>query len=88
MVIPSLCIDPQVCLFFFSLFCGDEDRVRVSKPPIKKKKTPKQNKHCRCSQVVSCLCAKPSVRTGTRTASHAADGSNPSPVQHRSGGNE
>lgn len=37
---------------------------------------------------VGCLCAKVSVRSGTRTAPYAADGSNPGPVQHRSGGDE
>lgn len=36
----------------------------------------------------SVLCAKVSVRSGTRTVPYASDGSNPSAVQHRFGGNE
>ena len=76
------------CGFFNFLFnplsfCGHEEGVCVSKQTDAKKKKKKTLFRCFWR-----LCAKVSVRSGARTVPYASDGSNPSPVQHRSGGNE
>ena len=80
-------LQPSGVVFFFLFnplsFCGHEEGVCVSKQTDAKKKKKKPS-----SGVFWRLCAKVSVRSGARTVPYASDGSNPSPVQHRSGGNE